>query len=159
MNQNTRDALSGGTILVLGTALLVAIPHQVETLEGDTLTPAFVPSAMAWIIVVLAALLLGRGLMNRHAGDRGSENADPRRYLKAFGVMALCAGTCIAYVTSISVLGYLLATALALGVLSYLFGHRIWWQIALLMAITPPFVFYFFRYTMLVLLPQGTLFE
>jgi hypothetical protein len=152
-----RDAVSGGTLLVFGSALLFAIPYQVETLESDTLTPAFIPTAVTWIIVVLAAVLLARGIAGRRRNE-GGDQPRPERWRQSLGVMGMVAGAAVLYVLAIPVLGYLLASGLALGAFSYLFGHRKWWQILTLMIVTPPALFLFFRYTMLVLLPGGDLF-
>ena len=155
MRESLRDAISGGVLLFLGTALALAIPHQVETLESDTLTPAFLPALMAGVVIVLATVLLVRGvyLAQRDSGEPGE------RHPRALAYMVGVAAVAVAYVALIPVLGFLLATGLALGGFSWLYGHRNRWQLVALMVVTPPVVFFFFRYTMLVLLPQGSLFN
>ena len=155
MRDSLRDAVSGGVLLSLGTALALAIPHQVETLESDTLTPAFVPALMAGVVIVLSAILLVRGvyLARRDPGSGAERHPLAMAYMTGVALVAM------AYVALIPVLGFLLATGLALGGFSWLYGHRNRWQVLVLMLVTPPAVFFFFRYTMLVLLPPGSLFN
>lgn len=159
MSSGGRDVVSGAVLLLASLALLVVIPDQVVTTEAPTLTPAFVPTVMAISIAVLSLILLIQGLLTlRSAG--GATPAKPagspvRGVLNVAAVILV-----IALQTALLTrAGYLGATGLAVGVLALLYGHRNWWQIALLVVLTPPAIMVFFRYTMLVLLPAGTWFE
>jgi len=153
MWQGRRDTLSGGLLLVLSVTLYFVIPGQVETLEGDTLTPASLPTALSVIIAGLSAILLVQGL----TAPRGAAPEVAGGRLGAVYVGAVIVAIAL-YTALIPWLGYIAATAAVILVLSLLYGNRRWRQIVLLMALAPPAIVVFFRYTMLVLLPQGRLF-
>lgn len=151
-----RDIGAGGVLLVLSVALYRVIPHQVETLQGDSLTPASLPSALAMLVAVLAAILLLQGMRAyRQAAPAENGHASWRGRVYVLAVVA----TVALYIAALEWLGYLLASAVTAGALALLYGHRRWWQIVLLMLLAPPALLYFFRHTMLVLLPEGRLFE
>ena len=154
MQQGSRDIVSGGVLLVLSIALYLAIPRQVETLTGDTLTPASLPFAITAIIGVLSAVLLFQGL-------RASQSTASTGITINTGGLIYVGSTIVVmlgYVALIPWIGFIAATAAVLLLLAMLYNNRNWKQILIMMVIAPPFILIFFRYTMLVLLPQGTLF-
>lgn len=162
MRAGARDSLSGAVLLALAIGLYRDIPDQVETLTGDSLTPASLPGALSALIALLAALLLVQGLLNMgRARVAAQDNPADNNSFSARGCayVLATAGVAVLYAATIGWLGYLLASALAAGALALLYGHRRWGQILLMMIIAPPLIMFFFRYTMLVLLPEGRLFE
>ena len=154
MTQGRQDVVSGAVLLVLSIALYLAIPGQVETLEADTLTPASLPFAVTALIGVLSAVLLFQGI--RAGGFQSGGNAGGARGLVHVGLTLVVMG---GYAASIPWAGYIPATIAALLLLTVLYGNRNWKQILLILVIAPPLILIFFRYTMLVLLPQGRLFD
>jgi putative tricarboxylic transport membrane protein len=64
----------------------------------------------------------------------------------------------LAYVYLIDILGYLVITPLALGLLMWYFGERRWLLILFSVIITTTSLFFFFRYIMYIILPEGILF-
>ncbi|MBF0280529.1 MAG: tripartite tricarboxylate transporter TctB family protein [SAR324 cluster bacterium] len=153
--KGSRDILSGSVLLIASLSLYLLIPGQVETLEGETLTPASMPMAIAAFIAVLSAILIFLGIRQRRL-DLQEKPLIPEGggiYLGATIVVMLV------YVALISWAGYIAATALVLLALALLFGNRNWKHILLMMLIAPPLIMLFFRYTMLVLLPQGIFFS
>lgn len=155
MQQGKRDILSGGVLLVISIALYLIIPGQVETLEGDTLTPASMPMAIVAIIAALSLCLMVIGFRQRVT----EENPEP---LIPDGSAIYIGGTAVVtlgYVAAIPIAGYIGATAVALFAFSRLFGNRNWKHILIMVIVAPPAILLFFRYTMLVLLPQGIWFE
>jgi hypothetical protein len=154
MQQGSRDIASGGVLLVLSVALYLAIPGQVETLTGDTLTPASLPFAITGIIGVLSAVLLFQGIRTRRASASSGIAVETGGLLYVGATIVVM----IAYAALIPWIGYIAATAAVLLLLALLFNNRNWKQILVMMVIAPPAIMIFFRYTMLVLLPQGKLF-
>jgi len=154
-----RDAFSGAVLLAGAVALWLAIPHQVQTLDGESLTPASAPRALTALLGLLGALLVVRGVASSGARGDGvdAEEERPRgpRLARAGAAFALL----VAYVGAMPVLGYLVSTGLVLAALAWLFGLRRPLVLALLAIGTPPLLFYFFRYTLLVLLPIGSVFR
>lgn len=151
--------VSGAVLLALSVALYVAIPDQVVTTEGDTLTPASLPTMLAVVIGALSAALLVQGLATRRRAAALAE-AEATAAGPRIGYVTVAAVIAVAtlYIAAIPRAGYLLGTGAALVALALLYGNRSWKQILLLALIAPPAILLFFRYTMLVLLPQGRLF-
>jgi len=155
MRQGSRDITSGGTLLVASVTLYLLIPGQVETLEGDTLTPASMPMAITLFIAMLSSVLVFSGLRQR-TRDTSSSPLVPDGGGKYLGLTVV---VMVSYVGLIPWVGFIPATAAALLALALLFGNRDWKVIFLMVLLAPPGILLFFRYSMLVLLPQGTLFD
>ncbi len=149
----TRDIYSGCFFLAFSILLYLVIPTQVETLESEDLTPAFVPETMAITIGLLSLFLLGRGVKNSAPGS--DEQILQPNGLKFVAAVLLVT---IAYVVLMPWAGYLITTGITLGLLCLIYGNRNWLQIIIIMIACPPLVQIFFRYTMLVLLPAGSIF-
>lgn len=160
MRSGGRDVLSGSVLLLGSLGLLVVLPGQIETTEGPNLTPAFVPTVMAIAIAGLSVVLVLQGIIAlRAAGDEEQAPPAAGKRLRATLVTIAVAATIAAQTALLARLGYIGSSALALIALALLYGHRRWWHIAILCIAAPPLILVFFRYTMLVLLPQGTWFE
>lgn len=155
MRQGSRDITSGSVLLVASIALYLLIPGQIETLDGDTLTPASMPMAITAFIAVLSAILVLSGVRQR------SQETSVNSLIPDGGgiYLSLSVVVMIGYVAVIPWAGYISATAVALLALALLFGNRNWKHILIMIVIAPPAILLFFRYTMLVLLPQGMLFD
>ena len=65
----------------------------------------------------------------------------------------------LAYVFLIGILGYLVITPVALGLLMWYFGERRWLLILSIAILTTAGLFCFFRYIMYIILPEGILFS
>ena len=155
MRQGSRDIVSGGVLFAASVTLYLLIPGQVETLDGDTLTPASLPFAITALIAVLSAFLVMAGWRQRQR-----ETVDEPLSPKGSGIyLGTTVVTMIGYVAIIPWAGYIASTAAALLALALLFGNRSWKHILIMIVLAPPAILIFFRYTMLVLLPQGSFFE
>ena len=163
MSAAVRDLVSGAVVLIFCITIYLLIPTQVVIEETGGMTAASVPAILLFTIGALATLLLVRGVAAVRAAPSGGTATngmtDKATDRKGLAYAAVAAAGLVVYVAAISWLGYLLSTALALCFLTLLFGQRVYWKILVLMAVAPPILFYFFRYTMFVLLPQGRLFE
>ena len=153
MKKSARDIYSGSVFLVLSILLYLVIPGQVETLESENLTPAFIPETMAISIGLLSLILLGQGIRNS-APVPGQPVWEPGGLKYVVAVILVAIG----YTVLMPWVGYLVSTSLALGILCLIYGNRNWLQIIIIMIVCPPIIKIFFRYTMLVLLPKGSIF-
>lgn len=159
MTRGGQDTLSGAVLLLGSLALLVALPGQIETLDGPDLTPAFIPRLMIIGIAGLSLILLVQGLLRLRQGEVPPDSVSVRDRLRGAAFVIGVAVVIAAQTALLTRLGYLGSSALAVGALALLYGHRRWWHILLLMIAAPPIILVFFRYTMLVLLPGGIWFE
>jgi hypothetical protein len=154
MHQGSRDIISGSVLLVLSIALYMTIPGQVETLTGESLTPASLPFAITAIIGVLSAVLLIQGIRAARKSASAGITIDTGGLIYVGSTIVVM----LTYVALIPWIGFIAATAAVLLLLAMLFNNRNWKQILIMMVIAPPAIMIFFRYTMLVLLPQGKFF-
>lgn len=159
MTRGGRDTLSGAVLLLGSLALLIALPGQIETLEGPDLTPAFIPRLMIIGIGGLAAILLLQGVLTLRRDNACGPAVELSVHLRGTGAVLALIAVIIIQTLLMTRLGYLGSTALAVGALALLYGHRRWWHILILMIVAPPAIMLFFRHLMLVLLPSGTWFE
>ena len=155
-----RDLISGVIVLVFCTALYVSIPYQVVIKEtgNGMITPASVPTILLVTIGTLAAFLTVRAVLVLRGNLGGSVGTDETTDRRGLAYVGITATILVVYAIVIPWLGYLLSTGMALGFLALLFGQRVQWQILVLMVLSPPILFYFFRYALFVLLPKGSLF-
>ena len=120
------------------------------------------PRFVIGVLIVLSTVLAGQGLlrMRREGPARPAEaDVDKRVLLRGLGYAAGVLAVALVYLAAIPTGGYLLATGIAFVPLALLYGNRRWRQIIVAAIVLPPFLFFFFRFTMLVLLPKGTLFS
>ena len=156
MTRGGRDTLSGAVLLLGSLALLIALPGQIETLEGPDLTPAFIPRLMIIAIGGLSAILLIQGVLALRRDGANGPAVEPAARLRGTGAVLALVAIIAIQILLMTRLGYLGATALTVGALALLYGHRRWWHILVLMVVAPPAIMLFFRHLMLVLLPSGT---
>ncbi|MBO6784726.1 MAG: tripartite tricarboxylate transporter TctB family protein [Alphaproteobacteria bacterium] len=159
MTRGGRDTLSGAVLLLGSLALLIALPGQIETLEGPDLTPAFIPRLMIIAIGGLSGILLAQGVLALRREGASGPAVDPTTRLRGAGAVLALVAVVILQILLMTRLGYLGSTALAVGALALLYGHRRWWHILILMVVAPPAIMLFFRHLMLVLLPPGSWLE
>jgi len=159
MSTALRDLISGAVVLVFCISIYVSIPCQVVIEETGNLTAASVPIILLVVIGTLAASLTVRGVLGHRASPVEEYATDKTRDWKGMVYVAIAAVGLIVYVIALPWFGYLLSTMMTLGFLALLFGQRVYWRILVLMVLAPPILFFFFRYIMYVLLPQGRLFE
>ncbi|MEQ9639313.1 MAG: tripartite tricarboxylate transporter TctB family protein [Alphaproteobacteria bacterium] len=152
MTQATRDLSAGLLLAALGCALLAAIPSQVGMGDGGWFSPAFMPAVIGIVIVALALLLAVQGWLRRHQEVVARVEGRGRAWLAICAVVAIIAGQA----ALMTYAGYIATGAVAVVLLALTYGHRRWWHLVLLAVVVPPALQLFFRYTMLVLLPQGS---
>ncbi|MFQ5898768.1 MAG: tripartite tricarboxylate transporter TctB family protein [Candidatus Methylomirabilia bacterium] len=154
MGRRRGDFWVGATLCGLSVALYFAVPYYANTTEGTVLTPASFPLGLSALIAGLSAIVAIAGFRQAPSALHGDEPTGSRSLIVVLATVAVTA----VYIAAMPWLGYLLSTALALCLLSLLYGNRRILGIAAMMVLVPPALFFFFERVMLVLLPRGGLF-
>lgn len=141
-----------------GLVLLAASGTCLAELLREDATGAYVktttlPIALSLLLGGLALVLLGLSMRRRPAAP-AEDAPGPAGALRALAVVA---GTA-AYALAMPWIGYFAATALYIGALALLFGHRGWLVLGALMIAVPMALILFFEDYMIILLPAGRLF-
>lgn len=154
------EVIVGGVLLVFSVVVYLIIPAEIEELRrydaSTGLSPAVFPKLSVFLIAGLSAIIILSSLRSKDAAPR-----EDRPALKT-GTRARVITTFIilmAYVYLIGTVGYLVITPLALGLLMWYFGERRWPIILSLVILTTTGLFYFFRYIMYIILPEGIFFS
>jgi hypothetical protein len=155
MQERQQNIWSGGALLLLCVVLFVQIPGQVGSSDGYSLSPAFLPTLISAIIAVMSAILIIQGVM----ATAEVRSKPLKQSMVEAGYVGLTVLAMIGYVSVLEWLGFIAATAIVIVVLALLYGNRNWVQIIVTAIVAPPLIMLFFRYAMLVLLPEGTLFN
>ncbi len=155
MREINKNIWSGGVLLGLCVVLIIQIPGQVGTTTDDSLSPAFLPMLVTALIAVMSVFLIVQGVLTKDIAT-----ATPvKQTFAEIGYVGLCILVMIIYVGILKWVGFIVATFAVIVVLALLYGNRNWLQILITAMVAPPAIMLFFRYTMLVLLPEGTLFN
>ncbi len=162
MNMARVDIIAGVLLCAFGIVIYFAAPLTVGEYHEVGLTPWSFPSALSAIIAVLSALLGWNGWRNRRREaanleadpeadqETGEASATPHIFA-AIVVMGL-------YIVGMPLFGYLLATGVALLLLSIIYGNRRWLGLFAVAAVAPPALYFFFQEVMIILLPEASLF-
>jgi len=153
------NVIIGGGLLVFCGVVYLIIPVEIQELmryDASTgLSPSVFPKLSVFLIGLFSALLVFSGLRSEDATARGNGEAlkigSRTRVVTTLIILA-------AYIYLISILGYLVATPLALGLLMWYFGERRWLLILALAILATMGISVFFRYVMYIILPEGILF-
>lgn len=158
----TKSRLRGiweGVVLILtGSTALLLIPSQIDSVYGVTVsvTPSFLPAVLG-----VALMLVGLGLLiqsfrtkDRLPVQEGSEVPSSG----SFGIVLLAAILLIVYTMLFPYLGFLVTSALFVGIFNYLFGARSILKITLNMVLVPVGVWLFFEKLFHIPLPHGLLY-
>jgi len=155
MNQgNIRSLMEGGVVTLIGLAIFLLIPSQVEKpLAGETqIPPSFLP-----MVVGIALMATGGAIMVQTLARLGPP-ATQKLIREEWRRMGLSAGLLFLYGYFFSRLGFVVSSALILGFFTLLFGSRSWVKIGLSMALVPLGVWLFFEVLFAIPLPRGLLF-
>ncbi|MEQ9811261.1 MAG: tripartite tricarboxylate transporter TctB family protein [Azospirillaceae bacterium] len=157
MRASARDLVGGGTVTALAVAVLVALPFEADDTGGGIVTSASFPTWLAWALLVMGIAWTANAAGRLRRGTNAADEEPPAGWRGTLWVLAAIAAG-IAYAVLLPLIGFMIASALLMAVLSLLYGGRRWTTVLLPAVILPPLVFYFFRYAMVVFLPSGTLF-
>ncbi|HEB11190.1 MAG TPA: tripartite tricarboxylate transporter TctB family protein [Spirochaetales bacterium] len=148
----------GIVLFLIGSTILLLIPSQIDSVSGMTIrvTPSFLP-----VVLGFSLMLVGLGLLiqsfRKKAEQQSRENAQvfsPNSFLRVF----LAAVLLIVYTLLFPRFGFLVTSALFVGIFIYLFGYRSILKISLSMILVPVGVWIFFEKIFHIPLPHGLLF-
>ncbi len=150
------DAIVGGVILVFCTIVYLVIPLQIREFPRYSaptgLSPAVFPKFSVLLIAGFSVVLIISSVRSMGTFSR----RDRRAPLMGNRVrVATTFAALVAYVYLLGIIGYLLLTPLALAFLMWYFGERRWFVIFSVVILTTTGLFYFFRYIMYIILPEG----
>lgn len=148
----------GIVLFLIGSTILLLIPSQIDSVYGMTIrvTPSFLPAVLGFLL-----MLVGLGLLiqsfRKKAEQQSRENAQvfsPNSFLRVL----LAAVLLIVYTLLFPRLGFLVTSALFVGIFIYLFGYRSILKISLSMILVPVGVWIFFEKIFHIPLPHGLLY-
>lgn len=152
------DAIIGGGLLLFCVVVYLIIPFEIQELRrydaSTGLSPAVLPRLSVFLIAGFSVALILSGLRSKDLahkeGQRVERTANRARVITTFIIL-------LAYVYLLDILGYLVITPLALGLLMWHFGERHWLRVLATVLLTTTGLFGFFRYIMFIILPEGIL--
>ncbi len=150
------NMIIGGVLLIFSVVVYLIIPIEIQALmrydASMGLSPAVFPKFSVFLIALFSVVLFISGLRSKGiapGGDRRAQAIGNRvRVVTTFAAL-------VAYVYLLGMVGYLLLTPLALAFLMWYFGERRWFVIFSVVILTTTGLFYFFRYIMYIILPEG----
>ena len=128
------------------------------------------PRALLILLAVFTAIMLIQAIVARSkelktANQENIEAADPQQitdqkvlFRLTVTTIVVCCVIMIAYIFSITILGYLSASVLFVAGTLYYLRIRKWWIVLAVSIGTPAFLYYMFNNLLMVLLPSGVLF-
>lgn len=153
------NVMIGGGLLVFCGVVYLIIPMEIQELmryDASTgLSPSVFPKLSLFLIALFSALLILWGLRSKEAIAR--EDGETLKMGSGTRVVITLI-ILAAYIYLISILGYLVATPLALGLLMWYFGERRWLVILSVAILATTGISVFFRHVMYIILPEGILF-
>lgn len=159
MTKSHLKGIGEGVVLILtGSTTLLLIPFQIDSVSGVTVsvTPSFLPSVMG-----IALILVGLGLLIQSFRTKDSLSVQDGAEIPSSGsfrIVLLAAALLIVYTMLFPHLGFLVTSALFVGIFNYLFGARKILKISLNMVLVPVGVWLFFEKLFHIPLPHGLLY-
>lgn len=158
MSDRLRSLVTGlGTVLFFFIVLFGIIPNHIrvpENLANFALSPAFWPSTVCIIGIVLGSIIVFRAALNLSmAPDDQDMPAVSAAHSELRGLAAI-AGM-FAYFGLIYVLGIVAASILVIPGLALLYGERRFVKLAVVAVLLPLALYYFFTLVVRIPLPLG----
>lgn len=140
-----------GVLLGLFSVLLyiVLIPWQIADVKSAGVTPRFLPEALAVLLLVLSVCLFVNGYGKRNIAVQKNYSFAPKETALVIKSLLILS----AYIIFLEVVGYLLTTIAALGLLMYMYGQR---RVKILLPVTiglPVAIYLFFTKVLQIVLP------
>ncbi len=155
MSGRRRDLIIGSVTLALFAFVLVAvIPYQIRVpgnIAIAALSPAFWPTTIAWMGIVLGVLIGARGLLGLGADEPAPAGGEQVGGWRSFAAIALMFG----YVGLLQWLGVVVPSIVIIPALAYLFGERRLGLVLPTAVILPIALYYFFTRVANIPLPLG----
>ena len=159
------DTITGMAILIFAIAIYSLIPSQITLIETVSLSfsPAFYPRLVITALAALSLLYVVSSLFQaRKRSTRVKEKEIDREETVILGEYAprtlITIMIVLGYIYLLEFFGFLLATPLGLGALSYHMGNRSIRTFFLVIVIPTLVIYLFFEKVMIIFLPKGTVF-
>ena len=150
------EATVGAVIMIVCTALAIAMPNLVaeggviEAQDFIRVSPIFFPR-LAFALTGLTALLFFiRTVQSFPPPSDVKEASQTRAHLNVLFVF----GVVLVYAYLLVWFGYGFATLVAVGVMTYFLGNRVWWQISLFALLSPIVTRFIFERVFSISLPR-----
>lgn len=143
---------AGGIIILLFSLglLLLVIPSQVKNVQGFGVSSRLFPSILAVILALLALCLLVSSLRKKSAQKLQSSYEISAKETKLVLITIVIIAS---YILTVKLLGYLVTTIIALGLLMYFYGQKKIKTIVITSLIVPLVIHQFFTKLMQIRLP------
>ncbi len=148
----------GIVLILIGSTILLLIPSQIDSVSGITVrvTPSFLPAVLGFSLMLVGLGLFIQSFRKKDKQQTG-ENAQVFSS-NSFLRVLLAAVLLIVYTLLFPRFGFLVTSALFVGIFIYLFGYRSILKISLSMILVPVGVWLFFEKLFHIPLPHGLLF-
>lgn len=160
MTNSHLHSIGEGVVLILtGSTVLFLIPSQIDSVSGVTVsvTPSFLPAVLG-----ISLMLVGLGLLVQSFRTKDKlpvqEEGVQVPLSGSIPIVLLAAVLLIVYAMLFPYLGFLVTSALFVGIFNYLFGARSILKISLNMVLVPVGVWLFFEKLFHIPLPHGLLY-
>lgn len=147
--------LSEGIVLVLlGGVILLLVPSQIDEIPGmdSEVSPSFLPIVLSVAIMAVGAGMVVRSFLRVSVGKPVDLTTDAA--LRVVSTVLLL----VAYTFLFSHIGFVVTSAVFIGIFVYLFGSRDALKILLSMVFVPVAVWLFFEKLFHIPLPHGIIF-
>ena len=147
--------LSEGIVLVfLGGVILLLVPFQIDIIPGmdSEVSPAFLPIVLSVAIMAVGAGMVLRSFLRVSEGKPVDLKTDA--VLRVVATVLLL----VAYTFLFPRIGFVVTSAVFIGIFVYLFGSRDALKILLSMVLVPVAVWLFFEKLFHIPLPHGIIF-
>jgi len=139
---------------------VIWLSHQLDVAAGTKLgfNLSFYPRLLGWFIFIASLIILFRQFSKREEKDDDKTQAVPS--FKNVALLKRMGGSIvlvIAYMSLISIVGYLLLTPIFLFAFISLLGNRNWVMIILVSILLTSLVYFFFWMLLYIPLPEGIL--
>lgn len=149
-----RQFWEGLIISGLGAGILALIPSQVDVIPGmeTDMSPSFIPVVMSVLLVVVGIVLVAGSLLGK--GNEKSPGLERSEFLRVLfsGFLLLF------YAVVFPKIGFVVTSAVFIGIFSYIFGQRNPVKLAAVMLVIPVLVWILFEIVFVIPLPHGLIF-
>jgi putative tricarboxylic transport membrane protein len=157
------DTITGTILLIFAVIVYSLIPSQITLIETESMTfsPAFYPRLVIAALATLSFLYVVSSFFKKKFTGVAEEKIDQRETV-VLGEYAprtlITIMIVLGYIYLLEFFGFLLATPLGLGVLTYHMGNRSIKTFVLVIVIPTLVIYLFFEKVMIISLPKGTIF-
>ena len=158
------DTITGVILLIFAVIVYSLIPSQITLIETKSVTfsPAFYPRLVIAALATLSLLYVVSSFFKKKSTEVTEKEIDQREtvVLREYAPRTLITIMIVlGYIYLLEFFGFLLATPLGLGVLTYHMGNRSMRTILLVVVIPTLVIYLFFEKVMIISLPKGTFFH